>query len=123
MERKKNIAIFMVFLTVFMPIAFAQGTADLEVTKYSGDNGVDGYANPAGNLNIEANAVIDWEDQISNDQVKICLINDNQQIPCRERGNWLNFDSCVEEGDHFKCTFTTPLNIYEDDLKFQVDLY
>ena len=92
---KKKIAILMISLIVFLPVAFAQS---LTITKYSGQDGVNGYIKTQDQLNIEATARIPGERTIDPTQLKACMENQCDF-----------FQNCNDIGNgYFNCSFFDP---------------
>lgn len=106
----KHSAIFMAFLIVMLPVAFAQ---ELNVNKYSGSDNANGAIKPEDNLTIEVRAQIPGDPTIMKDQVRLVLGTE-----------FLTFDNCVKtsEPNYYTCTFEDEVEVY-NDLPFTVELW
>ncbi len=107
---KKLVSVFMITLIMFFPVAFAQAT--LNVEKYSGADGVNGYIKSQDQLEIVANAKIAGE-TIDKTQVRLAL----------EDGGETFFQECTEIGNGYsECSFTEAITWF-GPLNLKVKLY
>jgi len=106
----RHSAIFMTFLIVMLPVAFAQ---ELNVNKYSGKDNANGAVKPEDNLTIEVRAQIPGDPTIMKDQVRLVLGTE-----------FLTFDNCVKTSDpnYYTCTFEDEIEAFEN-LPFTVELW
>jgi len=106
----KHSAIFMAFLIVMLPVAFAQ---ELNVNRFSGNDNANGAIKPEDNLTIEVRAQIPGDPTIMKDQVRLV----------GETG-FYTFDNCVKttEPNYYTCIFEDEVEVFES-LPFMVELW
>ena len=94
------VAGFMILLVVSLPLVFAQ---ELSVTRYSGEDDVNGFIRMHDNLYFDVLAKIPGEDVIDPQQVRLHLDED-----------YTFFDECTREGDtqYYKCIYRDQVDIY-----------
>jgi len=95
MNKLKPLAVFIITLILVLPMYSSNALAvnQLTVTKYSGDDNVDGFFKTYDRVNLEVNANIDGDEDLTNTQLTV---------------NGYDFTACSPGAGTSVCTYTSP---------------
>jgi len=116
MKFNRFISIIIAYLLIALPIYSADVFADyFNVTRYSGENNINGFVKREDTLNIEVEAQLDEDSDITADQVFI----ENNPFSSQ----FCNSPGCTALNGNFKCSCISPSLEWKDAFAFDVKLF